>query len=187
MWDVILAGTIVLMLVAYGIWRVVTSVELREFADFISMASQFDNDLFGGETREFVLNIEGVDRTVGIKTAQDINDHVFDCIESGTCILSSSEHRIEGLHLVFRFYREHGNDVLSLTERDGERVVDTRTYHLDALPVPLFNHLTDLVRRMGTSQSAELTPMDEQTAATASAWDEQTAATASAWGVVKQD
>ena len=176
MLDLIFAVTIVLMLVAYGIWRVVTSDELRQIADFISMASQMDNDVFGGKTREFVLNVEGVDRTVGIKTAQDIHDRVFERIESGTCILSSSEHRIEGLHLVFRFHREHGNDFLSLTERDGERVVDTTEYNLDTNPVPLINHLTDLVRRMGTSQSAEITPMDEQTAATASAW-----------GVISQD
>ena len=177
MLDLILAGAIVLMLVAYGIWKVVTSSELRQIVDFISMASQMDNDLFGGETREFVLNVEGVDRTVGIKTAQDIHDHVFERIESGTCILSSSEHRIEGLHLVFRFQRQHGDDVLNLTERDGDRVVDTTEYNLDNMnPVPLVNHLTDLVRRMGTSQSAEVEPMDEQTAATASAW-----------GVVKQD
>ncbi|MGB1233146.1 MAG: hypothetical protein ACPHF0_03120 [Poseidonia sp.] len=176
MLDLILAGTIVLMLVAYGIWKVFTSGELREIVDFISMASQMDNDLFGGETREFVLNVEGVDRTIGIKTGQDLHDRVFERIESGTCILSSSEHRIEGLHLVFRFHREHGNDVLNLTERDSERVVNTTEYNLDTNPVPLINHLTDLVRRMGTSQSAEVEPMDEQTAATASAW-----------GVVKQD
>ncbi|MGB0313637.1 MAG: hypothetical protein ACPGDD_07090, partial [Poseidonia sp.] len=68
MLDLILAGAIVLMLVAYGIWKVFTSGELREIVDFISMASQMDNDLFGGETREFVLNVEGVDRTIGIKT-----------------------------------------------------------------------------------------------------------------------
>lgn len=176
MLDLIFAGTIVLMLVAYGIWRVVTSGELRQIADFISMASQMDNDVFGGETREFVLNVEGVDRTVGIKTAQDIHDRVFERIESGTCILSSSEHRIEGLHLVFRFHHENEGVVLNLTERDGERGVNTTEYNLETNPVPLINHLTDLVRRMGTSQSAEVEPMDEQTAATASAW-----------GVVSQD
>lgn len=176
MLDLILAGAIVLMLVAYGIRKVFTSGELREIVDFISMASQMDNDLFGGETQEFVLNVEGVDRTIGIKTGQDLHDRVFERIESGTCILSSSEHRIEGLHLVFRFHREHGNDVLNLTERDGERVVNTTEYNLDTNPVPLINHLTDLVRRMGTSQSVEVEPVDEQTAATASAW-----------GVVKQD
>ena len=176
MLDLLFVGAIVLMLVAYGVWKVFTSSELRQIADFISMASQMDNDLFDGETREFVLNVEGVDRTVGIKTAQDIHDRVFERIESGTCILSSSEHRIEGLHLVFRFQRQHGDDVLNLTERNGEQVVNTTEYNLDTNPVPLINHLTDLVRRMGTSQSAEVQPMDEQTAATASAW-----------GVVKQD
>ena len=177
MLDLIFAVTIVLMLVSYGIWKAVTSGELRQIVDFISMASEMDNDLFGGETREFVLNVEGVDRTVGIKTGQDIHNRVFERIESGTCILSSSEHRIEGLHLVFRFQRKHGDDVLTLTERDGERVVDTTEYNLDNMnPVPLMNHLTDLVRRIGTPQSAEIKPMDEQTAETASAW-----------GVVSQD
>jgi hypothetical protein len=176
MLDLLLAGAIILMLVAYGIWKAFNSGELRQIVDFISMASQMDNDLFGGETREFVLNVEGVDRTVGIKTGQDIHDRVFERIESGICILSTSEQRIEGLHLVFRFQRKHGDDVLNLTERNGERVVDTTEYNLDTNPVPLINHLTDLVRRMGTSQSAEVEPMDEQTAATASAW-----------GVISQD
>ena len=176
MLDLLLAA-IVLMFAAYGVWKAFTSSELRQIVDFVSMASKMDNDLFGGETREFVLNVEGVDRTVGIKTAQDIHDRVFEPIESGTCILSSSEHRIEGLHLVFRIHRKNGDDIMTLTERDGERVVDTTEYNLDKMnPVPLINHLNDIVRRMGTSQSAEVEPMDEQTAATASAW-----------GVVKQD
>ena len=177
MLELLFAGAIVLMIVAYGLWKALTSGELRQIVDFISMAAQMDNDLFDGETREFVLSVKGVDRTVGIKTAQDIHNHVFESIESGTCILSSSEHRIEGVHLVFHFHNEHGNDVLNLTERDGEKVVDTTEYNLDNMnPVPLMNHLTDLVRRMCTSQSAEIEPMDEQTAAAASAW-----------GVVQED
>ena len=155
MLDLIFAGTIVLMLVAYGIWKVVTSGELRQIADFISMASQMDNDVFDGETREFVLNVEGVDRTVGIKTAQDIHDRVFERIESGTCILSSSDQRIEGLHMVFRIHSKNGDDIMTLTERDGEKVVDTTEFNLDNMnPAPLINRLTDLVRRRGTPQSA---------------------------------
>ena len=59
----------------------------------------------------------------------------------------------------------------------GGMVVDTTEFNLDEInPAPLINRLTDIVRRMGTPQSAEVEPMDEQTAATVSAW-----------GVVKQD
>ena len=177
MWETVIVILLVGLAIGYRVWKSFTSGELKHIVDFISMASKMDNDVFGGETREFVLNVKGVDRTIGIKTGQDLHDRVFERIESGTCILSSSDHRTEGLHLVFRFHREHGDDVLTLTERDGERVVDTTEFNLDNMnPAPLINRLTDLVRRMGTSQSAEVEPMDEQTAATASAW-----------GVVKQD
>jgi len=175
-------GTIILILlfgltIGYGVWKSLTSGELKQILDFVKMASQMDNDLFGGETREFVLNVEGVDRTIGIKTSQDIHDRVFESVESGTCILSSSQDRTEGLHMVFRIHSKNGDDFMTLTERDGERVVDTTEYNLDNMnPAPLINRLTSLVRRMGTPQSAEVEPMDEQTAATASAW-----------GVVKQD
>ncbi len=175
-------GTIILILlfgltIGFGVWKSLASGELKQIVDFVKTASQMDNHLFDGETREFVLNAKGVDRTIGIKTSQDIHDRVFERIESGTCILSSSKYRTEGLHLVFRFHHEHGGVVLNLTERDGEKVVDTTEFDLDNMnPAPVINRLTDLVRRMDTPQSAEVEPMDEQTAATASAW-----------GVVKQD
>ena len=175
-------GTIILILlfgltIGYGVWKSFTSGEFKQIADFVKMASQMDNDLFGGETREFVLNAKGVDQTIGIKTSQDVNDRVFERIESGTCILSSSKNRTEGLHLVFRIQSKNGDDIMTLTERDGEKVVDTTEFNLDNMnPAPLINRLTDLVRRMGTPQSAEVEAMDEHTAATASAW-----------GVVKQD
>ena len=66
---------------------------------------------------------------------------------------------------------------MTLTERDGEKVVNTSEFNLDNMgPAPLINRLTDIVRRMGTPQSAEVEAMDEQTAPTVSAW-----------GVVKQD
>jgi len=163
--------------IGYGVWKSFASGELKQIVDFVKMASQMDNDLFGGETREFVLNHQGVDRTIGIKTSQDIHDRVFESIESGTCILSSSKYRTEGLHLVFLIQSKNGDDIMTLTERDGEKVVDTTEFNLDNMnPAPLFNRLTDLVRRMDTPQSAEVEPMDEQTAVTASAW-----------GVVKQD
>jgi len=177
MWETVILVLLVGLFIGYRIWKSFTSGELGQIVGFLKMASQMDNDLFGGETREFVLNRQGVDRTIGIKNSQDIHDRVFESIESGTCILSSSKYRTEGLHLVFRFHRKHGDDVLTLTERDGEKVVDTTEFNLDNMnPAPLMNHLTGIVRRMGTPQSAEVEPMDEQTAATASAW-----------GVVKQD
>ena len=163
--------------IGFGVWKSLASGELKQIVDFVKTASQMDNDLFDGETREFVLNAKGVDRTIGIKTSQDIHDRVFESIESGTCILPSSKNRTEGLHMVFRIQSKNGDDIMTLTERDGEKVVDTTEFNLDNMnPAPLINRLTDLVRRMGTPQSAEVEPMDEQTAATASAW-----------GVVKQD
>lgn len=177
MWDVIILVVLVGLAIGYGVWKSLASGELRQIVEFTKMASEMNNDLFGGETREFVLNVNGVDRTVGIKTTHDINNHVFEAVESGTCILSSSQHRTEGLHLVFRIHNEHGDDIMTLTERDGEKVVNTSEFNLDNMgPAPLINRFKDLVLRMSTPQSAESEAMDEETAATASAW-----------GVVKQD
>lgn len=177
MWETIIVILLVGLAIGYRVWKSFTSGELKHIMDFVKIASEMNNDLFGGETREFVLNVEGVDRTIGIKTTQDVHDRVFESIESGTCILCSSKNRTEGLHLVFRIQSKNGDDIMTLTERDGEMVVDTTEFNLDEInPAPLINRLTDIVRRMGTPQSAEVEPMDEQTAATVSAW-----------GVVKQD
>lgn len=177
MWEIIILVLFVGLAIGYGVWKSFTSGELRQIIEFGKMASQMNNDLFGGETREFVLNVEGVDRTIGIKTSLDINNHLFEAVESGTCILSSSQNRTEGLHVVFRIHSKDGDDFMMLTERDGEKVVDTTEFNLDNMnSASLINQFTDLVRRMSTPQSAEAEVMDEQTAATASAW-----------GVVKQD
>lgn len=177
MWGTIIVILLFGLTIGYGVWKSFTSGELGQVVDFLKIASQMDNDLFGGETREFVLNVEGVDRTVGIKTTQDVHDRVFESVESGTCILSSSQNRTEGHYLVFYIQSKNGDDIMTLTERDGERVVDTTEYNLDGMnPASLINHLTGIVRRMSSPQSVEGEIMDEQAAATASAW-----------GVVKQD
>jgi hypothetical protein len=60
--------------------------------------------------------------------------------------------RETGLHLEYSVFSEGGDDFMRLTEKNGEKVINTLEFNLDKEgPVPAMDLLISLVSRMGAT------------------------------------
>ena len=151
MWDVIAFALVVAVVFGLGAYRSFKHGELGKFIDFMKLASKANDDLFGGETKTFVVATTGAERTIKVKTINDAISHIFASATSLSTLYFGPQ-RESGLHLEYSVYSEHNDDFMRLTEKEGEEVINTSEFNLDKMgPVPAVDVLISLIGRMGTS------------------------------------
>ena len=151
MWDVVIFGLAFTVLVVFSAWRWYKSGEFGNFVVFMKLATSAKNDLFDGETKTFVVSTNGTERTVGVKTVNDALNNIF-ATSSTSSRLYFGPQRETGLHLEYSIFSKNGDDFMRLTEKNGEKVINTLEFNLDKEgPVPAMELLISLVRRMGAT------------------------------------
>lgn len=156
MWDVVLVVILIVIAISFRIWQSYSSGELSKFVGFMKLASKAENDLFDGKTKSFVIDGGGVEKNVKIKTVNDaLNTIMVSSINhDGPKKLYFGPQREKGLHLEYSQKSQHGDDFLTLVEKDGDEVIIESEINLDKMgPVPVADILIDLVERMGTSST----------------------------------
>ena len=152
MWDVVVFGLAFAVLVVFSAWRSYKSGELRKFIEFLKVAAKANENLFDGETKTFVVSTNGTERTVGVKTIQDAFSKIF--VPSSTVSkLYFGPQRESGLHVEYSISTEGRGDVLRLTEKEGEKVINTSEFNLDQQKgaVQAMEMIVSLVSRMGAT------------------------------------
>jgi len=152
MWDVVVFGLAFAVLVVFSAWRSYKSGELRKFIEFMKVAAKANENLFDGETKTFVVSTNGTERTVGVKTIHDAFSKIF--VPSSTVSkLYFGPQRESGLHVEYSISTEGRGDVLRLTEKEGEKVINTSEFNLDQQTgaVQAMEMIVSLVGRMGAT------------------------------------
>ena len=152
MWEVIAFGLVFSIVVVFTAWRSYKHGELRKFIEFMKVAAKANDDLFDGETKTFVVSTNGTERTVGVKTIHDAFSKIF--VPSSTVSkLYFGPQRESGLHVEYSISTEGRGDVLRLTEKEGEKVINTSEFNLDQQTgaVQAMEMIVSLVGRMGAT------------------------------------
>ena len=151
MWEVVAFGLVFTIVAAFTAWRSYKHGELRKFIEFMKVAAKANDDLFDGDTKTFVLVANGAERTVRVKTVNDALNNIF-ASSSTSSRLYFGPQRETGLHLEYSVFSKGGDDFMRLTEKNGEKVINTLEFDLDKEgPVPAVDLLISLVRRMGAT------------------------------------
>jgi len=152
MWDTIAISVFGVLVIGIGVYRSLKYGDLGKLVGFMKLISKANNDLFDGATKTFVLNENGEERTVEIKTITDAINTMFTRRNEDSTLLYFGPQREEGLHLVFSVYNRYDDDFMKLVEKDGAKVIRTSEFNLDKSgPGPAADVLVDLIGRMGTS------------------------------------
>lgn len=151
MWDVIVSVLIFVVLLGLSVWQTYKNGELGKFIGFMKVAVKANDDLFDGDTKTFVVATNGAERKVQVKTVNDALNNIF-ASSSTLSMLYFGPQRDAGLHLEYSIYSKDGDDFMRLTEKNGEKVINTLEFNLDKEgPVPAMELLISLVSRMGAT------------------------------------
>ena len=151
MWDVVVFGLAFAVLFIFGAWKSYKSGELRKFIEFMKVAAKGNDDLFEGEIKTFVLVTNGAERTVRVKTVNDALNNIFTSSSTSSRLYFGPQ-RETGLHLEYSIFSKGGDHFMRLTEKNGEKVINTLEFNLDKEgPVPAMELLISLVSRMGAT------------------------------------
>ena len=152
MWIVI---TVILLflLLSLGVWRSFTSGVLREMIDFSKLAGDIKKDIFDGETKTFVVEKNGKEKAVKIKTMNNAWESIISPrFSSGSLYFGLK--REKGLHLDFSAWTNGADDFMTLIEKDGTKVINESEYNLDKKgPGPPVYALVDLIQRMSSTSN----------------------------------
>ena len=151
MWENVAITVFCALVFGIAIWRSFKHGELGQLIGFFKVASKVNNDLFGGESKTFVLDRNGEEKPVEIKTVSDALNLVFSG-RSSSGKLYFGPQRAGGLHLEFNVFSQYNDDFMRFIEKEGEEVINTSEFNLDKMgPAPLVEVLTNLIGRMATS------------------------------------
>ncbi|MDB9834750.1 hypothetical protein OAC38_01810 [Candidatus Poseidoniaceae archaeon] len=151
MWDVVVFGLAFAVWFLFGAWKSYKSGEFTKFIDHIKLASSVNDDLFDGETKTFVVSTNGSERTVGVRTKKDAMNKL---LIPSTIVskLYFGPQRDSGLHLEYILSMEGKGDFLRLTEKEGEKIINTSEFNLSKTgAVPALEMIVSLVLRMGAT------------------------------------
>ena len=152
MWIVI---TVILLflLVSYRVWRFIDSGELRDMIEFVKLPMTIEKDIFDGETKTFVLEKNGKEKAVQIKTMNNAWNSIYSSrISSGSLYFGLK--REKGLHLDFSAWSDGEDDFMTLIEKDGTKVINESEYNLEKKGlVPALYALVDLTQRMSSTSN----------------------------------
>ncbi len=154
-WDtigVILTIFGLILLFIYSTWRSFTSGDLREIIEFHKLVKRVNDDLFDGETKILVLNKDGKERPVKIKTINDALNRISFKTKLSKLYLSPDKER--GLHLEFSTWDNDEDDFVTLIEKDGNEIIRESEINLDKMgPGPYVDVLIDMIERMNSSEA----------------------------------
>ena len=152
MWIVI---TVILLFLLFslGVWRSFTSGELRELIEFSKLAGDIKKDIFDGETKTFVVEKNGKEKAVKIKTMNNAWDSIYSSrFSSGSLYFGLK--REKGLLIDFSAWTDGADDFMTLIEKDGTKVINESEYNLDKKGLgPSVYALVDLVQRMSSTST----------------------------------
>ena len=151
MWENVAVFAFLVLVAGISAWRSFKHGDLRKLIGFFKVVSKVNNDLFGGDTKTFVLDRNGEEMPVEIKTVSDALNLVFSQPSSSGKLYFGPQ-RAAGLHLEFNVFSQYNDDFTRLIEKEGEEVINTSEFNLDKMgPTPLVEVLTNLIGRMATS------------------------------------
>ena len=154
-WDtigVLLTIFGLILLFIYSTWRSFTSGDLREIIEFHKLVKRVNDDLFDGETKILVLNKDGKERPVKIKTINDALNRISFKTKLSKLYLSPDKER--GLHLEFSTWDNDEDDFVTLIEKDGNEIIRESEINLDKMgPGPYVDVLIDMIERMNSSEA----------------------------------
>ena len=154
-WDtigVLLTIFGLILLFIYSTWRSFTSGDLREIIEFHKLVKRVNDDLFDGETKILVLNKDGKERPVKIKTINDALNRISFKTKLSKLYLSPDKER--GVHLEFSTWDNDEDDFVTLIEKDGNEIIRESEINLDKMgPGPYVDVLIDMIERMNSSEA----------------------------------
>ncbi len=150
MWDVIAVMILLFLLLSFGVWRSFTSGVLREMIEFTKLAAKMENDIFDGETKTFVLERNGKEKAVKIKTVNSAWNSIYSSPTSSG-VLYYGPMRKSGLHLEFSAWSDGEDDFMTLIEKDGDKVIRESEFNLEKKGLaPAVYALIDHIERMSS-------------------------------------
>ena len=150
MWNVI-AVILLFLLLSFGVWRSFNSGILRGAIEFTKLAAKMENDIFDGETKTFVIERNGKEKSVKIKTINSAWNSIFTSpTSSGSLYFGPS--RKNGLHLEFSAWSNGEDGFMTLIEKNGDKVIRESEFNLEKKGLaPAVYALVDLIERMSST------------------------------------
>ena len=148
----VLTFILLFLLLSFGVWRSFTSGVLRGAIEFTKLAAKMESDIFDSETKTFVLERNGKEKAVKIKTINNAwNSIVSPRTSSGSLYFGLK--RENGLHLDFSAWSDGEDDFMTLIEMDGDKVIRESEFNLEKKGLaPAVYTLIDIIERMGSTQ-----------------------------------
>ena len=150
MWNVI---TVILLflLLSFGVWRSFTSGVLRGAIEFTKLAAKIENDIFDGESKTFVLERNGKEKAVKIKTINSAWNSIYSSPTSSGSLYFGSK-RESGIHLDFSAWSDGEDYFMTLIEKDGNKVIRESEFNLEKKGLaPAVYALIELIERMSST------------------------------------
>ena len=119
--------TLLVLVIGYKLWQEWNHGELKTIGSMFQAMNEANNDVFAGETRMLHCVLDGQEKTVEVKTLNDIMTAIMD-VRQGTVYLQSS--REHGLRLESNITLGD-DDILNLRTMRGDETVDEQTINLD--------------------------------------------------------
>tara|TARA_B110000444_G_scaffold200950_1_gene192626 strand:+ start:18909 stop:19397 length:489 start_codon:yes stop_codon:yes gene_type:complete len=152
MWGTV-SVIVFILLLTFGVWKSFSSGVLREMIEFAKLPILIEKDMFNGETKTFVFKKNGVEKALKIKKPNDaLNSITSSRTSSGT--ISFDPKRENGLHLEFSMWLSGGVSLMTIIEKDGNKIIQEDEYNLEEKGLmPAVYRMIDLIERMSSTSS----------------------------------
>ena len=148
----VLTFILLFLLLSFGVWRSFTSGVLRGATEFTKLAAKMESDIFDSETKTFVLERNGKEKAVKIKTINSAWNSILSSPTSSGSLYFGPQ-RENGLHLDFSAWSDGEDDFMTLIEMDGDKVIRESEFNLEKKGLaPAVYTLIDIIERMGSTQ-----------------------------------
>lgn len=144
---------LLILLLSFGVWHSFTSGVLGEMIEFAKLPILIDTDMFDGETKTFVLKKNGEEKALKIKKVNDaLNAITSSRTSSGN--ISFDPKRENGLHLEYSMWESGGVSLLTIIEKDGNKIMNEDEYNLEEKGLmPAVYRVKGLIEQMSSTTS----------------------------------
>ena len=162
MWETHIVILLILLLF-FGVWRSFTSGMLRGAIDFSKLMAKMESDMFDGETKTFVLERNGEEKAIKIKTVNNAWNSIISPRESSGSLYFGLKQE-NSLHLDFLSWSSGGVMLMTIIEKDGNKIIKEEEYNLEEKGLaPAVYTLVDIVERMSSITSVwDEFPLDKK-------------------------
>ena len=119
--------TLLVLVIGYKFWQEWNHGELKTMGSMFQAMNEANSDVFGGETRTLHCVLDGQEKTVDVKTLNDIMTAIMDVRQGIVYLQSSREH---GLRLESDITLGN-DDMLNLRTIRCDETVDEQIINLD--------------------------------------------------------